>query len=60
MLNCEWDNLRAENNYNKIDLVTRQVIGFMQLVECTPYMRFIFARGQVYTANAGRCSVNFE
>ncbi len=42
----EWDNLEEGNNYDRILLVTQQIIGFIELVELPAYERYVFARGQ--------------
>ncbi len=56
MLALEWDNLYAAsgNNYKKLYLVAREIIGLIELIELPGYERCLFARGQVKAAAAGK------
>lgn len=60
LINIEWVNLRKdkwdnhETFYEKIHLVSQQIIGFIQLVELPAYERYLFARGQVKEATEGK------
>lgn len=54
LLDVEWDNLKVGNNYDKIYLVSQQMIGLLHLVELPAYERYLFAKGQVEEATVGK------
>lgn len=62
LLEAEWDNLIVGgNNYDKHDLVARQIIGLIDLVELPAYERYVFAGGQIEGAIKGEAIVrSFE
>lgn len=54
LLDAKWDNLKVGNNFDKIYLVSQQMIGLLELIELPAYERYIFAKGQVDEAIAGK------
>lgn len=46
----EWNDLKEGNNYDRIYLVERQIIGLIELVELPAYERYVFARDQAEKA----------
>jgi hypothetical protein len=53
ILDSAWNNLKKGNNYDRIYLVERQIIGFIELVELPAYERYVFAQGQAEAVIAG-------
>jgi len=48
------DRLIVGNNYNKLRLACRQILGLRQLLNCSGYDRIVFASGQMDKATKGK------
>ena len=54
ILDTKWDKLKVNDFYDKHYLISQQIIGLIQLLELPAYERYVFARGQIDTAAAGK------
>jgi len=54
ILYAEWNKLIVNDSYDKHDLICQQIIGLIQLLELPAYERYVFARGQIDDAIAGK------
>lgn len=54
VLTQEWNNLGEGDNYTKHRLISRQIFGFIQLIELPAYERYVHAQDDSYAAIEGR------
>jgi hypothetical protein len=54
ILDNYWDKLVVNGSYDKHYLISRQIIGLIQLLELPAFERYVFARGQIDAVTAGK------